>query len=76
MFYNKLFTCPDLVVKIRPIKQADEQRIAVITGFLTRTILLSFREVITPSSVPNIEPKPNISNIKKNRIAHNGGIGN
>lgn len=55
---------------------AEPHNIAVITGFLTVTILLSFNEVMTPSSVPNIEPNPNINNIKKNKIAHIGGIGN
>ena len=50
-------TCPAFVEKSNPIAQADAQRTAVRIGFLTVIKRESFNEVITPSRVPNIEPK-------------------
>lgn len=48
----------------------------VIIGFRMLIMWASLSEVITPSSVPNIEPNPSINNIKKNIIDQIWGNGN
>lgn len=52
------------------------QIIAERRGFLIATKLLSFNEVIIPSSVPNIDPRPSINSIRKKKIDQIGGVGN
>ena len=43
--------------------------VPVMYGFFTLTSLASKSGVMTPSSVPNMLPKPSVINIMKNKIA-------
>ena len=50
--------------------------VPVMISFRQGTSLRSYMGVTTPSNVPNMLPSPRVSNIQKNRVAHNWEIGN